>query len=412
MKVCTGCGVCALECRKEAISINWENGDYVSHIDESKCVNCGLCNKVCPFDKRNITNFNRNNMLGDVLNCYVGEAIEFREKATSGGALSALCKYLLERNLVDSILSVGVGSGSRLFEYIEIKTIADIDKCSRSAYYPVSLDSVQEILKSKNEEKIAVVGLPCVCSALNNLKKVDIFYKNKIKYLIGIVCSHTPNAEMVTHIAYNVGLDPTQIRSIGFRDKSVGDLYGLSIVTKDGVQHKYSPTEWGLNGTFLTKEYIRASCLVCSDVYAHDADIVFMDAWKKGFSDTLGTSLVLSRSTEMDMYVREMEWNFSKTEISRAIEAQDYGHLIDFKIEGGRYRRSKFGYSTDTGNIPFKEIIESKRLLTANKILIEHLQRHTSFDDFRKMVKARTSLFVFIRKSLSLLEKILRRNRT
>lgn len=42
---CVACGVCALQCPREAISIY--KGCYAV-VDSSKCVGCGICEKACP----------------------------------------------------------------------------------------------------------------------------------------------------------------------------------------------------------------------------------------------------------------------------------------------------------------------------------------------------------------------------
>ncbi len=41
---CVACGVCALACPREAISIY--KGCYAA-VDVSKCVGCGICEKAC-----------------------------------------------------------------------------------------------------------------------------------------------------------------------------------------------------------------------------------------------------------------------------------------------------------------------------------------------------------------------------
>ena len=44
---CTGCGACASVCEKEAIQLlPNEEGFYRPQIDSSKCVPCGLCEKI------------------------------------------------------------------------------------------------------------------------------------------------------------------------------------------------------------------------------------------------------------------------------------------------------------------------------------------------------------------------------
>ena len=42
---CVACGVCALQCPRDAISIH--KGCYAL-VDIGKCVGCGLCEKACP----------------------------------------------------------------------------------------------------------------------------------------------------------------------------------------------------------------------------------------------------------------------------------------------------------------------------------------------------------------------------
>ena len=43
-KLCTGCGLCAQNCPKDAISFLWGKAE----IDQNRCVHCGLCMRVCP----------------------------------------------------------------------------------------------------------------------------------------------------------------------------------------------------------------------------------------------------------------------------------------------------------------------------------------------------------------------------
>ena len=47
---CCGCGVCAVSCPKQAITMTLLDGFYKAEIDNSKCINCGLCIKICGFN--------------------------------------------------------------------------------------------------------------------------------------------------------------------------------------------------------------------------------------------------------------------------------------------------------------------------------------------------------------------------
>ena len=45
--ICVACGVCALQCPREAINIY--KGCYAV-VELEKCVGCGICAKACPAD--------------------------------------------------------------------------------------------------------------------------------------------------------------------------------------------------------------------------------------------------------------------------------------------------------------------------------------------------------------------------
>lgn len=47
---CCGCGTCKEKCPKGAISMIMDNkGFYYPFIEQNKCIDCGLCLKVCDF---------------------------------------------------------------------------------------------------------------------------------------------------------------------------------------------------------------------------------------------------------------------------------------------------------------------------------------------------------------------------
>lgn len=50
-KLCKSCGVCILNCPKQAISRSGrfnDKGYDVVAVDEEKCIGCGICYTVCP----------------------------------------------------------------------------------------------------------------------------------------------------------------------------------------------------------------------------------------------------------------------------------------------------------------------------------------------------------------------------
>ena len=47
---CSGCTACMNICPRNAIKMGWdEEGFKYPEIDEGKCVNCKICEKICDF---------------------------------------------------------------------------------------------------------------------------------------------------------------------------------------------------------------------------------------------------------------------------------------------------------------------------------------------------------------------------
>ena len=90
---CTGCGVCAYSCPKSAINmVESVEGFLYPKVDRSLCVDCNLCNKVCPSLKKP--------SIGDFADCY---AVQLINKTTlrhcaSGGAFYGIAQTVLEQN--------------------------------------------------------------------------------------------------------------------------------------------------------------------------------------------------------------------------------------------------------------------------------------------------------------------------
>lgn len=48
---CCGCTACYAICPVSAIEMKSdEEGFFYPLVDEKKCINCGMCKKVCPFN--------------------------------------------------------------------------------------------------------------------------------------------------------------------------------------------------------------------------------------------------------------------------------------------------------------------------------------------------------------------------
>ena len=93
---CNGCEACQAICPKKAIQMSLDNdGFYYPHIDEDKCVNCGLCGKVCPAQRETPVR----NIKYDDTRAYGGWIKDEQKlsESSSGGFCSALSEFVQQQ---------------------------------------------------------------------------------------------------------------------------------------------------------------------------------------------------------------------------------------------------------------------------------------------------------------------------
>ena len=88
---CTACGACEQICSQNCIVLKRNSQEMLfPEIDESKCVNCNLCEKVCHLNNQTMNVYS-------VQRAYAVShpSTEILNRSTSGGAFTAIAKYVL-----------------------------------------------------------------------------------------------------------------------------------------------------------------------------------------------------------------------------------------------------------------------------------------------------------------------------
>ena len=150
------------------------------------------------LDSRNIPKDKKaeNYLLGHFFNCYIGYAtdVDIRYNSSSGGLITQLLIFALENKIIDGAIVTKMKKDNPLEpETFIARTKKDIIESSKSKYCPVPLNIVlREIINSKEDEKFAIVGLPCHINGIINAEKINKKLKDKIIIKFGIFCNHTP----------------------------------------------------------------------------------------------------------------------------------------------------------------------------------------------------------------------------
>ena len=123
---CTGCGTCFQSCPVNAIDMEYNEEGFLFPVINSKCVNCGLCAKVCPQIKSSINT-------NDVVKAYAawGE-LKFREKGSSGGIFACLAEHVIEEK--GFVFGASFNEGCGQLRHICVSNKDDLNKIYKSKY--------------------------------------------------------------------------------------------------------------------------------------------------------------------------------------------------------------------------------------------------------------------------------------
>lgn len=301
---CSSCAACANICTRSAIFMQLDlEGFYRPVIDADKCVQCGACEKVCPW-----ANMVENpNITSDVPQTVAAFAKDesFRMESSSGGVFTVLAEKILN----DGGVVVGAAQLSPTrFGHIVVDNKADLAKLRGSKYVQADVGGIYREVRSllKAGKKVLFSGTPCQVAALYAV--LGKAATSADLTTVDIVCHGTPSVKVFEKYIAEIEKDKSaHIFSTRFRDKRNGwRLYSMtsSLNTISGECFQISKTlrEDKFMRMFLQNICLNTSCADCKyGKLPRIADITLGDYWNIAsvhpeMDDNKGTSVVLLNS--------------------------------------------------------------------------------------------------------------------
>lgn len=315
---CCGCGACVQACPKQCIGMTADReGFFYPHVDDGICVDCGLCENVCPVINQNEPK--------EPLFVYAAKNNneEIRLKSSSGGIFTLLAEQIISEG--------GVVFGARFNENWEVvhdftETIEGLAPFRGSKYVQSTIgDNFIKVKKFLSDgRKVLFSGTPCQISGLKKYLRKE--YDNLVT--VEVVCHGVPSpmiwrdyldykrAKRVAGkntVSSSID-DMPVITDISFRDKTNGwKKFGFKIIyaaskaaensvskSSDTIDYEITPLNEDLfMRGFLKNLYLRPACHHCAVRHGRSgADISVADYWgvqsiHPDMDDDKGTGLVL-----------------------------------------------------------------------------------------------------------------------
>jgi len=307
--LCAGCGTCAGVCPNEAIKMHLcrDKGIFIPKVNKDLCNQCGICYKVCPGHEVDFNNLNQeifgklpeDPFIGNYKNFYVGYSLNdnIRFNSASGGLVTQFLIFALEEGIIDGALVTRMDKNNPLMpEPIIARTKEEIIEASGSKYCPVPINIIlRKILEAPDNEKFAVVGLPCHIHGIRKAESIYKQLKEKIKFHIGIICNHTPTFHATKFILKINNLKEKDIIELNYRGCGWPGMMEITNIKKEKILIPHFAVEYW--GSIFNSFFFPSRCTVCTDKSCKLTDITFADAWTPEFikKDKKGTSLLVIR---------------------------------------------------------------------------------------------------------------------
>lgn len=313
---CSGCHACINSCPKKCISMQPDDEGFLYPVvDKDKCINCGLCKKVC-----HVLNPLENNNSPDAYACYnLNEDI--RISSSSGGIFTLIAEWIIEQG--------GVVFGASFDDNLVVKHFCidnkeDLYKLRGSKYVQSVIGNtysqVKEILK--NGRSVLFTGTPCQISGL--MLFLGKSYDNL--YTQDIICHGVPSPKVwELYLRYQERLLNSEVNKEifpSFRSKEHGWLnFSVEMHFKSDVEYCVPHDNDSFMKAFLTNLSLRPSCYKCKCKGVHrNSDITLADFWgvnrlMPDMFDNKGTSLVLTNTEKGRRLFDEIQRCTSYTEI-------------------------------------------------------------------------------------------------
>lgn len=279
---CTLCMACVNSCPRNALHTEWdENGYEKIVIDKSRCVNCGICQKVCSLRGE----VGRHNP--DVCLAAQANNVDALKKSASGGAFQMLAELVLARDGICygcELTLEGVGFVAR---HVRIDKREQLDRVLNSKYIPSIVGTTFREAEAdlKAGRTVLFSGTPCQIQGL--YAYLGRSYENLIT--ADLICHGITSAKLFNdYICCIEQRDDIKIVDYQFRDKNISwgtnycYRYYFKKDSRKRIHCRHCPREESsYMSHYLRGDFFREACYTCTLASSERvSDFTLGDYWE------------------------------------------------------------------------------------------------------------------------------------
>lgn len=320
---CCGCYACVNVCPKDCISMEEDSeGFNYPCVDKSKCVDCTLCEKVCPIINKDKVAQGSN----EEDNTYVAytKNATVRKNSSSGGMFTELAESVLKNNGVVFCCAFDDDFNAH---HIMVNNSSDLEKLRGSKYIQSHIENTYEEAERllKNGQLVLFSGVACQIAGLNSYLRKD--YNNLIT--VDVLCHGVPSGKAWRkYIDDNQKRHNAKLNKYYFRNKDNGwKVFTVKQMYMDNQGESSPFNKDSFMQLFLGEVCLRPSCHNCrfKDI-RRPSDITLGDCWgvqnyMPEMDDDKGTSVVIAHTKKGVNILNSVKNNLviKKAKLDRAL---------------------------------------------------------------------------------------------
>ena len=302
---CTGCTACYAVCKRGAISMLPDAEGFLQPvIDDKKCVQCGLCAKVCPLARELPRDAKA------MCFAYKSPCHDILMASTSGGAFSLIAQSVFDKGgcVFGVVMSPGLTAVHAKAENAE-----QLSAMRGSKYVQSDVGNALRECKKELERGRAVLfsGTSCQIAGLKSFLGRD--YANLTT--VDLICHGVPSPGVFAQYKREVeSRECKKIARIFFRHKNVERRFALSLEFSNDNAYSNVKYDRAFFDAFINDLCLRRSCHVCHFRDGRSgSDFTIADFWQvegcgvgMEYSED-GCSLVIAHTDKAKVFMREFD---------------------------------------------------------------------------------------------------------
>lgn len=368
---CCGCTACASICTKNAIKMaKDEEGFLYPHIDTEKCVNCGLCARVCPVKNNRVEKFTEQKAF--IVRSHNEENVS---ASTSGGFFLPIAEWFIDQG--GYVVGVCYDTNLNVVHKITNKKEELLDFRGSKYVQSNQTDTFSEIRKLlKSNKKVLYSGTPCQVAGLKQYLRGN----DQNLWCIDVVCHGVPSPTLwEKYISEMRTKYESNIKDIKFRSKVMGYHTGNMEIHFENGKHYYNTARTDMMlSCFFGEISSRPSCYHCRfKNLQHVSDFTIYDCWSyskitgKKDDDKGWTHLIVQSEKGLETFEQlKKYYEFVEADIKKGVDLD--GSMIE-KSAKPHPKRAEFYRDFDTETL--SEHVKKYGLITKKDYAIDAVKK-------------------------------------